>query len=309
MRIRLPCRAKRANPSARKGTDMTIDEKLKTAKEGVTLLAEVMKAARDDPNVQVAGSELGKTALTITKTINNALLPLAAINFAFDKAREYFAERFQCDLGDKAAGIPPDKVVEPKASVAGPALQGLAFSHEEPDLKDMYLNLLTSAMDGRVADRTHPAFVEIIRQPNSEEAKLLRSVIRAAKLPVAEIRLTAQLPNSWHMLLRHLLNLRGPKSGQPLENQRIPAIVDNWIRLGLVEVSYSEHLAGLDSYNWVEERPGFRYFRATRETQKEKVTFQKGILERTAFGEQFATVVGLLSHQASVGTIIIDHID
>ena len=130
---------------------MTTEENIKNARDNIALIGEVMKAAGDNPHVKEAGWELGKTALTLTKAINSVLLPVAAVNFAFDKARIYFTERFPADMAQKAASIPPEAVVEPKASVAGPALQGLAFCHEEEDLKEMYLNLLASAMDDRVA--------------------------------------------------------------------------------------------------------------------------------------------------------------
>jgi len=66
--------------------------------------------------------------------------------------------RVRSPSGEKAAGIPPEHVVEPKASIAGPALQALAFSHEEPDLREMYLNLLRASMDARTAKVAHPAF-------------------------------------------------------------------------------------------------------------------------------------------------------
>ena len=143
---------------------MAEDDSMKPAKEGVSIVAEIIKAAGDDPKVKEAASNLGKTAITLTKTINNALLPIAAVNFAFDKARVYFSEKFQKDLSEKAECIPPEHLVEPKASVAGPTLQGLAFTHEEPNLKEMFLNLLATSMDGRRADLAHPAFVEIIKQ-------------------------------------------------------------------------------------------------------------------------------------------------
>lgn len=156
---------------------MTINDSIKTATSGVALVGEIIKAAGDNPNVKEAGQNLGQTALTITRTINNALLPLAAVNFAFDKARIYFAEKFQQDILQKASAIPPEQIIEPKASIAGPALQGLAFTHEEANLKDMYLSLLATAMDGRVASEAHPAFVEIIKQLNSEEANLIRGVL------------------------------------------------------------------------------------------------------------------------------------
>ncbi len=86
---------------------MSGDESLRTAKAGVSIVTEIIKAAGEHPNVKEAAGNLGQTAVTLTKTINNALLPLAAINFAFDKARNYFAGRFQADLSEKAAAIPP----------------------------------------------------------------------------------------------------------------------------------------------------------------------------------------------------------
>lgn len=273
---------------------MSNNESLKDVKNGVAIIGEVIKAAGDNPNVKAAGSELGRTALTLTKTINNALLPLAAVNYAFEKAHEYFKNRFQKDLEQKAATLPPDKIVEPKASIAGPALQGLAFSHEEPSLKDMYLSLLTSAMDGRITEKAHPAFVDIIRQLNSEEAKHLSEGLRVPDgIPIVEIRL--QFPGSgWIPLLSHLVNMRNDK-GEPVKNQMFPAMVDNWIRLGLVVVDYSKHLTDDKNYSWISARPEFLRFHSTRENEKDKVIFQKGVMFRTAWGEQFASIVGIFA--------------
>ena len=277
---------------------MTTDDDLKIAKEGIILVGEVIKAAGDNPNVKAAGNEIGKTVLTVTRTINNALIPLAAVNFAFDKARAYFAERFQSDLAAKARAIPPDQVVEPKASIAGPALQGLAFAHEEPDLKEMYLSLLSSAMDGRVSASIHPAFVEIIRQLSSEEARLIQSSLRTSGgIPIAELRLFDNKSGTWEVLYRHLLNFQNPTTHAPIENLRIPAFVDNWTRLGLVDVDYAKYVATEKIYDWVEQRPEFLRLKTERENDASKVTFQKGVIARTSLGEQFAAAVGVIANQ------------
>ena len=211
---------------------MTIDDSIKTATSGVALVGEIIKAAGDNPNVKEAGQNLGQTALTITKTINNALLPLAAVNFAFDKARVYFAEKFQQDISQKASAIPAEQIIEPKASIAGPALQGLAFAHEEANLKDMYLSLLATAMDGRVAAEAHPAFVEIIKQLNSEEANLIRGVLQSqSPMAIAEVWITTVGEQGWVTLATHLLNLNDSETSSPVENPKIPAMVDNWVCL------------------------------------------------------------------------------
>jgi hypothetical protein len=268
---------------------------LKAAKDtAVTIVTEVIRAAGDNPDVKEAGQNLGKAALIVTKTINNALLPLAAINFAFDKAKVYFSEKFQNDLSEKASKIPQENIVEPKASIAGPALQGLAFTHDEPNLKNMYLSLLATAMDGRITTKAHPAFVEIIKQLDAEEAEILKLILTAeSPLAVAEIQLLIENESQWKTLQKHLLPLEDKKSLQPKENSRVTAIVDNWIRLGLVEVDYDKVLAGEKTYAWVLLRPEFIRYKMQFQSHDTKVAFIRGSMVRTEFGHQFARAVGL----------------
>ena len=272
---------------------MTIDDKLKITKE---IVGKVIEVAGDNPDVKAAGSELAQAARTIATTINNALLPLAAVNFAFEKARKYFAEKFATDLSAKADAIPPDQVVEPKASVAGPALQGLAFSHEESNLKEMYLSLLASAMDGRVSSSVHPAFVDIVRQLTSEEAKFLRGVLGSSSSS-AIVALNLSAVEGFTTLYRHLLNLQDTASQTPVENPRLSAYVDNWIRLGLVDVDYTKYVTLEESYDWVEQRPEFVRLKAEREKGTHQVKVQQGIISRTSLGQQFAEAVGITPHR------------
>lgn len=268
-----------------------------TAKQGVALVGEIIKAAGDNPDVKEAGGNLGKTALTISKTINNVMLPLAAVNFAFDKARTYFAERFPQELSAKASSIPAEQLVEPKASIAGPALQGLAFTHEEPNLKEMYLSLLTTAMDGRVKADAHPAFVEIIKQLDSEEARLLRELLRqeVAGFAIAEIRRTNIGEEGWIVLEKHIMPLYFPGTGEPWENPRQGAMIDNWVRLGLMEVFYgTKKVGGKDAYTWVEKRPEYLKHKAKEKSEPIKISFEPGVISRTSLGIQFGRAVGLL---------------
>ncbi len=271
-----------------------MSDPVEPAQAVVGVVGEMMKIAGENPEVKEAGKNLSRAALTITKTINVCLLPLAAVNFAFDKARAYFAEKFQDDLAAKAAAIPPENIVEPKASIAGPALQGLAFTHEEPNLKEMYLKLLATAMDGRVSNDAHPAFVEIIKQLSAEDAGMLQLVIKKDDFtPMAEIR-QSDANGAGHILLKHVMPLFNPKTKQLQENVRLPVIVDNWIRLGLVEVEYLRELMGENAYSWVKTRPEFLRLKQVHEKPGLSVTYKGGFLTRTSLGFQFAKTVGLL---------------
>jgi hypothetical protein len=272
-----------------------MNDPIKTATTGIALVGEIIRVTGDNPNVKEAGANLGQTALTITKTINNALMPLAAVNYAFDKARKYFQEKFPQDIANKTSSIPADQVAEPKGSIAGPALQGLAFTHEEPNLKEMYLSLLATAMDRRIATEAHPAFVEVIKQLTSEEARLLKDILGSrAVLPVAEFRKAEVGKQGWTVLQRHQLNFRRSTTDKtPVEESHASAMVDNWIRLGLVEVDYSKQLSQADVYEWVEQRPEYARLRSEHETETVKCSYQRGILNCTALGIQFARAVGL----------------
>ncbi len=270
------------------------DDPIKVAKEGVALVAEVLKAAGDSPQVREAAGNLGQTAVTLTKTINNVLVPLAAINFAFDKAKAYFSGRFQQDIAERAQAIPPEHIVEPKASIAGPTLQGLAFTHEEPNLKEMYLNLLTTSMDGRSASFAHPAFVEIIKQLDSEDARLVRGALQSpSAIPIVQILRKLKDGSSFNVLFQHLLNLKDSTTGAPVEDSQLPAMIDNWIRLGLVEVAYDKHLTDAAHYSWAEQRPEFLRLSQAAQPDGAKVEYKMGIMQRTELGKRFARAIGL----------------
>jgi hypothetical protein len=268
-------------------------EPVQTAKETVALVADLVKAAGDNPQVKESCQNLGQAALTLTKTINNALLPLAAVNFAFEKARAYFREKFQSDLQETTKLIPEEHMTEPKASIAGPALQGITFALEEPDLKKMYLNLIATAMDRRKMSTAHPAFIEIIRQLEAQEARLLSLILKAdGGLPIVRVRATTAGEDGWGEVESCVMNLM--ISGQPIDNPDQPAMVDNWIRLGLVEVCYDKFLTDDNAYAWVDEHPHYQRLKASVENDKVKITFLKGCIARTAFGIKFATAVGLI---------------
>jgi len=273
---------------------MSDEYPIKAAKEGITLVTEIIKAAGNSPQVKEAASNLGQTAVTLTKTINNVLVPLAAINFAFDKARIYFSGTFQQEIAAKAENIPVEHIVEPKASIAGPTLQGLAFTHEEPNLKEMYLNLLATAMDGRASTLAHPAFVEIIKQLDSEDARLVCDVLKSPNfLPIVQIHRKFKNGNSYNLLAQHLLNLTDATTNAPIENPYLPGMIDNWIRLGLVEVNYVVHLNDVGLYSWVDQRPEFLRLSEMPQPDEAKVEYQKGTLQRTELGKRFAQAIGI----------------
>lgn len=149
-------------------------------------------------------------------------------------------------------------------------------------------------MNNKTSDNAHPAFVEIIKQLTSEEAHLLKSILASNRaIPISEVRLQENEKKEWTTLLKHLINISDSKTGQPIENQRYPSMIENWIRLGLIEVNYSQHLADKKVYEWNNTRPELNELRLKHENKNKKIIFENGILERTALGEHFAKAVDI----------------
>ena len=269
------------------------NEPLEQAKMAAEVIGALIQTAGDSPDVKQAGAEIGKAALTLAKSVNVVLLPLAAINFGYDKAKEYFSNKskFEKEFSEKTNKILPEDVIEPKPSIAGPVLQGLAFSHDEPNLKEMYLNLLSNSMNRKKSSRVHPAFVEIIKQLSADEIYALNLFIKnSAVIPIVEIRRNVNDTQNFLVSKKHILNIFNNVTGVPVVVKNLDTYVENWIRLGLFSVDYDSSLSATDSYNWADNRPEY----LEEVAKMDKLTtpsLTKGIFTRTALGREFAAAV------------------
>jgi hypothetical protein len=220
-------------------------------------------------------------------------------------SKEYFEDTFPLEMAVKTANIPDENFITPPPSIVVPALQGLSYSFEEPSLKELYLNLLTTASDDRRTDQAHPAFAEIIRQLTSGEAKLLNDLLRADETAIVRIKISPLGIREQPLQLTHLLPIIDYATGQPREEPQAPMWVDNWQRLGLVSVSYYEGLLSADAYSWVEKRP--EYLRLKRDLASRKIQAysngtQHGMMRVTDFGRHFLNAVSELAELIVIGS-------
>ena len=210
--------------------------------------------------------------------------------------RQYFQNEFFDDMAERLADVPEEELVTPRTSVAGPAMLGLGFTVEEPQLKAMYLNLLAAASDKRVQASAHPSFAEVIKQLSASEAESLAAVLKSPlHLPIIEIRVkaaTAEKPQAEGATTAatHVLDWRN--TGEQVLMPGGAMFVDNWIRLGLVTVDYASWLIAPQAYSWVDTNPEMVSARKQFDTEEfKRVEFTKGILKPTEFGRSFERVV------------------
>lgn len=262
---------------------MTTSDDLKGA---ISATAELIKAAGDSPEAKQAASNIGKTAIVVTETINNLLLPIAAVNYGIKRAGEYFQQRFAKDLQEETKSIPPEELRQPKSSFAGPAVQALSFCVDEDELRTLYVKLLASAMDGR-QNAPHPSFVEVLRQLSAAEAGLISNPNFWFQQPLARLSVKRDdAGTASFMVANHLCPIEF--NGIELRADHVATLVDNLSRLGLFEYMYDSYFADERNYEWIQTSQTFRNLSAEWGS---KLRIEKGILRSTAFGRSFATAL------------------
>jgi hypothetical protein len=209
-------------------------------------------------------------------------------------SKAYFDAQFAVDLSEKIADIPEEHLATPPPVIAVPAMQGLAYSLDEPDLKEMYLNLLATATDARVQQSAHPSFAEIIKQLSGPEANLLRSMLGAGVQPIVQLKEhpVGSPELGFSFVLKNLMNIQHQETKEPIEIPSFSVWIDNWKRLGLVSVDYTSHLSEASRYAWVDERPEVKRLRE-KLAEGRAVSHSPGIAGTTDFGLQFAVAVGI----------------
>jgi hypothetical protein len=217
------------------------------------------------------------------------------LGMLFGVSRNYFANEFEDDMTDRMADIPEEDVITPKLSIAGPAIQGISFTVEEPELKSMYLNLLAKASDRRSQDIAHPSFADVIHQLSAREAVFLAEILGRDSFPIVEIRKNVATPeeptkNGFVVLAKNVLPFQ--ETNVQVWKEENAVFVDNWARLGLVNVDHQNAYTNKTQYDWVQTNPF--YLDAQREYDSETlkvVNFREGILSVTPFGKRFHAVV------------------
>lgn len=247
---------------------------------------ELLSASKGSPYMAQAANDYARK-IAIRQSISVTVYERVAKWFGV--ATEYYEGDFNQDFAEKMENVPEENIVPPKVSIAAPVMQGLAFSLDEPELKELYLKLLASASDNRVREEVHPAFVEVVRQLSAEEAPYLSNFLAEGAVPSARIKSEYKLEssrNGWTPVLDHVLDT-------PDEVPRLASFVDNWVRLGLAEVQYTVSFADKELYNWVENHPAVKRLQAEHSDPEREIGYDLGTLRATALGTQFARAVGV----------------
>jgi hypothetical protein len=260
----------------------------RASEDDESLKQQLQEKAKDSPSMAAAAESYAKRVAVKQEILLKLFMPLAVL---MGVSRDYFANDFATDIAKKIEDVPEEDLVAPRASVAVPAMQALGYSLDEPDLKEMYLNLLATAVDGPRSLHAHPSFAEVVRQLSGPEAAYLSTLLDGRIHPLVRIRRVGGEHGGYMILRAHVADLRDEETELPVTDLSMPVYVDNWVRLGLVRVSYSEFLTAPDSYGWAENRPELEELRRVHESDGVTVDFDRGHLSPTDFGRRFAATL------------------
>ena len=104
------------------------------------------------PAFQQIGESLGK----VVKATRFILAPLEYLAAQHDRWQKYL-EKISNNVNEK-------NLIEGHPQVIIPALEGLCYTQEDSLISELFVNLLSKAIDKTKQDLAHPAFAKIIQQ-------------------------------------------------------------------------------------------------------------------------------------------------
>jgi hypothetical protein len=251
------------------------------------------------PVVEEFGREigpLGKDVGALSVRAARALLaPVGGLVWGFEKVEEWIAEA----VAPKIAAIPERFRREPKITIAGPAIDSMKYCGSEPHLRDLFANLLATAMDSRTAANAHPAFVEMVKQLSTDEARILKHVSRHFResMPIIETYRTWLALDDQGKRKRMAAKLFGPYSLVGFyagcgRLKSLPSLIHNLARLEIVAVDFPKEIDKDSLQELLDDEmiAGMKdeiEAEATRRRDDTGFSYNTGYITLTAFGDQF----------------------
>ncbi len=207
-------------------------------KLGISSTVELVK---DTKTVQ----EVDNTASLLVRTIHAVLTPLEK----WVMHKEYNIQETKKLLEYKLQNIPIENIITPPPYIAVPALQAISYCMDNDELREMYAELLKTAMNSETVDNVHPTYVEIIKQMSPFESLVFKKIVTKLVQPCVGF------------------SYKSKKSGASYPIQDIVAFCDidnypivptqialeNLERLRLIEINRNSKYANNDEYQRIKK--------------------------------------------------------
>jgi len=254
---------------------------VKATIEAVTGLVTAIPVYQD--TLQPAAKQIGQSLETVTKTVNIALAPIKALVWGYEKIEDFITN----SVSKKLKNVSEENITTPPPQVAGPAVEALRFSGHDPNLRELYANLLATAMDKSTIHQAHPGFVEILKNLTSDEAILLQNFSTLNKFPLIDIKAKSKEASLGYTIVYSNYS-HFHKMVKLVSPELIPTYLDNLCRLGILEIPALVNITAPNTYEPLENDIELENVKSRIENQMMRtVEFQRKVIMPTAFGRQF----------------------
>ena len=200
---------------------------------------------------------------------------------------EYAIKETEKLLEEKLKNVPEEKIVEPEPYVAVPAIQQLSYSIDNPDLREMYANLLAASMNSDTKWNVHPSFVDIIRQLTPDEAKLLKYLSTHPEQPFINVIHKFVKNAGFIEIIRRFTNI---SEGVCDNTNGIYAYLDNLERLKIIEIPSGVYFKNDELYFPLENHSLIKAIMSQPLPEGEKMEIKKGKFFVSTFGQEFIKI-------------------
>lgn len=231
--------------------------------------------------IQPAAKQIGKGLETVAKTIHVALAPVSALVWGYEHVKEFVGSK----VAEKLKNVPEERIQTPSPLVAGPLLESLRYAGHEETLRDLYANLLATAIDSDTAKNAHPGFVPILQSMSPDEAKIMRLFASTGAAPLIDVKVNLK-PPGFRIIVRNFSSI-GQNAGCAHPDLS-PNYLDNLIRLGLLEIPPNRYMLGEGIYEPLQESQQLEQLKQQVEAaESQTLAFDKKKIELTDLGKQF----------------------
>ncbi|MGL5901523.1 MAG: DUF4393 domain-containing protein [Cetobacterium sp.] len=175
------------------------------------------------PSVKIIGT-MGET---LTKTINTALLPLRLMIWKAEEIENNIIEGVKNNLKDQ----PVENIQTPNPRIAGPIFENLRYTAQESEIREMYISLLSNAMNKETAGSVHPLFVDLIKQLSSLDCIVFKELTNEFIEHSYRV-----IIDNLHLIIKSFKNEYNLLDEKILTQDNILFSLENLIRQGLFEI-------------------------------------------------------------------------
>lgn len=188
---------------------------------------------------------MDKTTALVFNAINAALSPLEK----WVLEREYSIQETKKLLAEKLENVPAENIITPPSYIAVPALQAISYCMDNNELRDMYAELLKTAMNSETTDNVHPTYVEIIKQMSPYEAFVFKKLVDVLVQPCIGVIYKNKTTGESYPI-QDIVAFSDLEK-YPLVSTQIA--LENLERLRLIEINKNSKYANFDCYNQIKE--------------------------------------------------------